>query len=163
MAWTEENVEQLKALWHEGLSSSQIAAQLEGVTRNAVIGKVHRLKLAGRERPAPPPEKEKAEKMPKPEPERVGNVGAFRWGNANTTRTPPLAITCSEVPKVSADIIPISRRLPLVALSEKTCKWPSGSGRDSTFCGNDALGKSPYCTYHDRVAYVPIGERRRMR
>ena len=48
MAWTEERVELLKKLWAEGLSASQIAGRLGGVTRNAVIGKVHRLGLAGR-------------------------------------------------------------------------------------------------------------------
>ena len=48
MNWTDERVELLKKLWNEGLSASQIAAQLGGVSRNAVIGKVHRLKLSGR-------------------------------------------------------------------------------------------------------------------
>ena len=48
MAWTDERVEQLKKLWSEGLSASQIASRLGEVTRNAVIGKVHRLGLAGR-------------------------------------------------------------------------------------------------------------------
>jgi GcrA cell cycle regulator len=53
MGWTEERVELLKKLWMEGLSASQIAGILgEGVTRNAVIGKVHRLKLSGRAKPA---------------------------------------------------------------------------------------------------------------
>src|SRR5437868_8340397 len=52
MGWTDERVEQLKALWTEGLSASQIARVLGGVTRNAVIGKVHRLGLAGRAGPA---------------------------------------------------------------------------------------------------------------
>src|SRR5262245_57469865 len=53
MGWTEERVELLKKLWLEGLSASQIAGVLgEGVTRNAVIGKVHRLKLSGRAKPA---------------------------------------------------------------------------------------------------------------
>ena len=52
MSWTDERVEQLKQLWAEGLSASQIARQLGGVTRNAVIGKVHRLGLAGRATPA---------------------------------------------------------------------------------------------------------------
>src|SRR6476660_1320546 len=52
MGWTDERVEQLKALWSEGLSASQIARALGGVTRNAVIGKVHRLGLAGRAGPA---------------------------------------------------------------------------------------------------------------
>src|SRR5689334_16264050 len=52
MGWTDERVEQLKSLWNEGLSASQIARALGSVTRNAVIGKVHRLGLAGRAGPA---------------------------------------------------------------------------------------------------------------
>ena len=48
MSWTEDRVELLKKLWQDGLSASQIAGQLGGVTRNAVIGKVHRLGLSGR-------------------------------------------------------------------------------------------------------------------
>src|SRR6186713_2052734 len=52
MNWTDERVEQLKKLWADGLSASQIASQLGGVTRNAVIGKVHRLNLSGRAKPA---------------------------------------------------------------------------------------------------------------
>ena len=54
MGWTEERVEQLKQLWTEGLSASQIARVLGGVTRNAVIGKVHRLGLSGRAAPSKP-------------------------------------------------------------------------------------------------------------
>jgi GcrA cell cycle regulator len=60
MNWTDERVELLKKLWAEGLSASQIANQLGGVSRNAVIGKVHRLKLSGRGRTssaAPRPKK----------------------------------------------------------------------------------------------------------
>ena len=52
MNWTDERVELLKKLWADGLSASQIASQLGGVTRNAVIGKVHRLNLSGRAKPA---------------------------------------------------------------------------------------------------------------
>ena len=51
MSWTDERVELLKKLWSDGLSASQIATQLGGVTRNAVIGKVHRLSLSGRAKP----------------------------------------------------------------------------------------------------------------
>ena len=54
MNWTDERVEKLKKLWSEGLSASQIAAQLGGVSRNAVIGKVHRLGLSGRAAPSQP-------------------------------------------------------------------------------------------------------------
>src|SRR5258708_30882151 len=54
MGWTDERVELLKKLWQDGLSASQIAKQLVGVTRNAVIGKVHRLGLSGRATPSKP-------------------------------------------------------------------------------------------------------------
>ena len=57
MAWTEDRVELLTKLWAEGLSASQIAKQLGGVTRNAVIGKVHRLGLSGRAKPSNPSKK----------------------------------------------------------------------------------------------------------
>ena len=56
MNWTDERVELLKKLWSEGLSASQIATQLGGVSRNAVIGKAHRLGLKVYEAPQPPPE-----------------------------------------------------------------------------------------------------------
>ena len=59
MNWTDERVELLKKLWAEGLSASQIAAQLGGVSRNAVIGKVHRLKLSSRGRATASPARQK--------------------------------------------------------------------------------------------------------
>src|SRR5437016_7824766 len=64
MSWTDERVELLKKLWADGLSASQIAAELGGITRNAVIGKVHRLGLSGRAKSpssaAPRPRKPRA-------------------------------------------------------------------------------------------------------
>src|SRR5512141_1623281 len=67
MGWTEERVEKLKKLWLDGLSASQIAKQLGGVTRNAVIGKVHRLGLSGRAAPSQPSRPTfKAPRAPRP-------------------------------------------------------------------------------------------------
>jgi len=67
MGWTDERVDVLKKLWLEGLSASQIAKQLGGVTRNAVIGKVHRLGLSGREAPSQPARPAfKAPRQPRP-------------------------------------------------------------------------------------------------
>src|SRR5207342_1846126 len=67
MSWTDERVEMLKKLWADGLSASQIAAELGGITRNAVIGKVHRLGLSGRAKSpssaAPRPRKPRAPHM----------------------------------------------------------------------------------------------------
>src|SRR6185369_705670 len=69
MGWTDERVETLKKLWLDGLSASQIAKQLGGVTRNAVIGKVHRLGLSGRATPSQPARPAfKAPRPPRPAP-----------------------------------------------------------------------------------------------
>lgn len=61
--------------------------------------------------------------------------------------------------------VPISRRLKLVDLNERTCKWPNGDPLDENFgfCGNDAAETGPYCKYHARLAFPPKAERRQMR
>ncbi|MEW6631466.1 MAG: GcrA family cell cycle regulator, partial [Pseudomonadota bacterium] len=60
-------------------------------------------------------------------------------------------------------VVPISRHLQLVELTERTCKWPNGDplSEDFNFCGNDAAETGPYCKYHSRVAFQPAAERRR--
>jgi GcrA cell cycle regulator len=60
-------------------------------------------------------------------------------------------------------VVPISRRLQLVQLSERTCKWPNGDPltEDFSFCGTDTADTGPYCTYHSRIAFQPAAERRR--
>ena len=62
-------------------------------------------------------------------------------------------------------VVPISRRLGLTELTERTCKWPVGDPLkdDFHFCGGEAPDTSPYCTYHQRLAYQPAAERRKMR
>lgn len=163
MNWTDERVELLKKLWSEGLSASQIATQLGGVSRNAVIGKVHRLKLSGRGRAssaAPRPKKAapSAPKAPRPSRPMTTTVGA----NALQARfdTQPDA---APAPRASSVVVPLSRNLKLIELSERTCKWPNGDplAEEFSFCGNDVGDCGPYCAYHSRVAYQPVAERRR--
>jgi GcrA cell cycle regulator len=62
-------------------------------------------------------------------------------------------------------VVPISRHLTLVELTERTCKWPNGDplSEDFHFCGNDAAETGPYCNYHARLAFQPASERRRSR
>jgi GcrA cell cycle regulator len=62
-------------------------------------------------------------------------------------------------------VVPISRRLALTELTEKTCKWPIGDplGEDFHFCGNDSGDSGPYCTYHARLAFQPASDRRRQK
>jgi GcrA cell cycle regulator len=170
MNWTDERVELLRKLWAEGLSASQIAAQLGGVSRNAVIGKVHRLKLSSRGRATASPARQK----------KVVHGSAA----AKPARSPaPRAITASvgatalqiqfdaepqfrHMPRPEENVVvPISRRLKLVELTERTCKWPNGDplAEDFSFCGNDSQESGPYCTYHARIAFQPASERRRGR
>ena len=62
-------------------------------------------------------------------------------------------------------VVPISRKLSLIELNEKTCKWPIGDPLHDSFhfCGNDSGESGPYCTYHARLAFQPPAERRRNR
>lgn len=170
MNWTDERVELLRKLWSEGLSASQIATQLGGVSRNAVIGKVHRLKLSarGRTSSAQPRVKKPAASAPavKPAPRPArpaapANVGATAL--AIQFDAEPVA---RQLVRTSENVIvPISRNLTLIQLTERTCKWPNGDplSEEFSFCGNEAGENAPYCGYHSKVAYQPASERRRVR
>lgn len=177
MNWTDERVDLLKKLWGEGLSASVIAAQIGGISRNAVIGKVHRLKLSGRGRANAAPARPKKSAAAQP----VAAAATAKSSPRSTTVVRPVAVTVGatalqaqfETEPVARQqivaredvVIPISRRLKLVQLSERTCKWPNGDPmqEDFHFCGNDCADSGPYCTYHSRIAYQPVAERRRQR
>jgi GcrA cell cycle regulator len=170
MNWTDERVELLRKLWSEGLSASQIAAQLGGVSRNAVIGKVHRLKLSSRGRATPAPRSQKKMAhgggVPKSAPRApsrtvVTSIGA----TALKVEFEAEQQLHQVVRPVENVVVPISRRLRLIELTEHTCKWPNGDplAEDFSFCGNDSLETGPYCTYHSRIAFQPASERRRSR
>jgi len=163
MSWTEERVELLKKLWADGLSASQIASQLGGVTRNAVIGKVHRLSLSGRAKPAsstPRPRKARPASPHRPAARSfiAGNT-ALKQQVQPAPRRLPAPIPQEDV------VVPISLRVPLMALTDQMCKWPIGdpSTEDFCFCGHKNYNGLPYCEYHSRVAYQPVTDRRRDR
>ena len=165
MNWTDERVEKLKRLWAEGLSASLIATQLGGVSRNAVIGKVHRLKLSGRGRASSttPRAKKTAPSAPKaPRPSRpvATSIGATAL-QVRFDAEPNIA----PAPRLTSISAPVSRNLVLLELSERTCKWPNGDPlhEEFSFCGNDVGESGPYCGYHARVAYQPVADRRRNR
>lgn len=178
MNWTDERVEKLKKLWSEGLSASQIAAQLGGVSRNAVIGKVHRLNLPGRAKAggtqtaARPKRPAAATPRPAAFASRVATARAVaRPADSSVAKEELDALFDAqneELPVAAngnAVVVPMSRRLELTQLTERTCKWPIGDplNEDFHFCGNESPDNSPYCTYHQRLAYQPSAERRRMR
>ena len=167
MSWTEDRVEVLKKLWIEGLSASQIAAQLGGVTRNAVIGKVHRLGLSGRVK-APSSASRARKKAPSntgggrttTQPRR--SPGGVVMGNV-ALKDAVATQTQLEIQTAEDVVIPMSRELDLLQLNEKTCKWPSGdpTSDDFSFCGHQTKEGAPYCEFHSKLAYQPSNNGRR--
>jgi len=161
MSWTDERVELLKKLWSDGLSASQIAAELGGITRNAVIGKVHRLGLSGRAKSASTgaPRQRKARS-----PSHMLRIGrsAIR---GNTALAHAYDIEAEAEPEMIDNIIPIGQRRTILELTELTCRWPVGDpgGGEFFFCGGNTFNALPYCAYHARIAYQPAGDRRRDR
>ena len=159
MSWTDERVELLKKLWSDGLSASQIAAELGGITRNAVIGKVHRLGLSGRAKSAssaaPRPRKARSPMM------RIGRASI----RGNTALAHAYEMEAEAAPELIDNVIPIGQRRTILELTEQTCRWPVGDpgSTEFFFCGGNTIGGLPYCAYHSRVAYQPASERRRDR
>jgi GcrA cell cycle regulator len=141
MTWTEENVARLKQMWKDGESCSTIARVLQqGITRNAVIGKVHRLGLGSR-----------------PTPSRPRTVPKFK--------RPAVRQTANAAPKLSIVPLPPSPpvpatalRLTLMQLTDQTCKCPLGDPRepDFAFCGLPVKQGSRYCAEHHSRFYSTI-------
>jgi GcrA cell cycle regulator len=158
MSWTDERVETLKKLWADGLSASQIAAELGGITRNAVIGKVHRLGLSGRAKSpssaAPRPRKSRAASQML----RVSRSSM----RGNTALAHAYELDVESEPELIDNVIPLGQRRSLLELTEETCRWPIGDPgtADFFFCGGPAITSLPYCAYHSRIAYQPANARR---
>lgn len=139
MSWTDERIDVLRKAWNEGLAASTIAEQLgEGVSRNAVIGKAHRLGLPAR-----------------PSPVKAAD-GAVE-GEATVDGSVPPVRNAKPRPKVAKP-----QRTSLLDLSDRVCKWPLGHPGDSDFhfCGKPSNAGFPYCAEHCAVAYQAQQPRR---
>jgi GcrA cell cycle regulator len=164
MSWTDERVEVLKKLWAEGLSASQIAGRIGGVSRNAVIGKVHRLGLSGRAttsrmRSMRPRARVVAfpTRAPAVQYRTQGNVALKALLVAEPDAEPFVVGTA-----VIEDFpMPQAERVELLSLKDNMCRWPLGDPQDENFrfCGC-RTGGSTYCEYHSRIAYQPVQRRR---
>ena len=189
MAWTDERVARLSKLWAEGLSASQIAADLGGVSRNAVIGKVHRLGLSGRAKPggnaggrpkrtaarptasasAQPSAQAAARAAYQPTMSRPAASAQASAMNAQPVPAPRVEANDSTVlearPQDDDVVVPLSRKITLLELTDNTCKWPTGDPQRPgfSFCGHQTKEEAPYCEYHAKVAFQPREERRRRR
>jgi len=167
MSWTDERVELLRKLWLEGFSASKIAAQLaNGITRNAVIGKVHRLGLSGRVK-VPAPTQPRHRSRPPQSPHRATmprSGGSMVRGNTALA----YAHRPFEAPEpqfVEEVVVPISEPVTITELKEAMCRWPLGDpvSAEFRFCGTKSPPGSSYCPYHARLAYQPAQDRRRER
>jgi GcrA cell cycle regulator len=184
MSWTDERVELLKKMWGDGQSASQIAKELGGVTRNAVIGKVHRLGLSNRATTSTAKTDATAKAEPKPAAEPKAKAAPKLEAAARPAAPEPAApipmrkaiipagqplppqpsaneISPEALAKVS-EIEKKAKRLSLLELTERTCKWPVGDPAtdDFWFCGLATQAGKPYCEAHVGVAFQPMSARR---
>ena len=140
MSWTNKREEKLKELWKKGHSGSEIANMLGGVTRNAVIGKAHRLKLEARSISTKAKIKTNNEKNNSTETknQKLGRKARFKALLLDKNFEP-------ENPK------------KLTELTDDTCRWPIGHPyeKDFYFCGRKPLEKFPYCNLHVLYAFQP--------
>lgn len=155
-SWSDERVDHLRRLWEEGRTASQIATELGGVTRNAVIGKIHRLGLSNRT---------KSGELPA----GTSRSGARDGDGASVVAD---AIAMAEMPietLPSASVTPVAlsltRRVTIMDLRESMCRWPIGdpTAPDFHYCGDRSITGLPYCTHHAQIAYQPAAERKRDR
>ncbi|MES2729018.1 MAG: GcrA family cell cycle regulator [Pseudomonadota bacterium] len=148
MSWTDERVTLLRKLWVEGKTAKEIAQLLGGdVTRNAVIGKAHRLKLSNRISPIQ--QNEKVKIRPKTVDKAVmKNRKVIPMDMTQSTR-PSTILAATPAPNA------LKGGIKMVDLRDRHCRWPHGDPRDTDFhfCGAPALQGLPYCDHHCRAAY----------
>lgn len=161
MTWTDDRVATLRDLWDAGYSAARIAMELRtGVSRNAVIGKIHRLNLAARN-------KTTIINARAPRPSRAV-PGALRPGRPKAMArediiySPPVTPVQRATPE-DALAAPGSLMIEIGELKSMTCRWPHGDSREDSFryCGAACPVEVPYCAQHMRAAYVATPARRR--
>ena len=161
VTWTDERVELLKKLWTDGLSASQIAAELGNVTRNAVIGKVHRLGLSGRAKDAKAAAAAAAPPQGHPRAERSGSHRRRRRrSNVVIAPIPPQPMRAE--PEVwsstTTSPFPMSERVTIMDLRESMCRWPMGDPTkpEFRFCGARS-DHGPALLHPSRPHRLPAG------
>jgi GcrA cell cycle regulator len=143
-SWSDDRVKTLTRLWQDGASASQIARSLGGVTRNAVIGKVHRLGLSGRAQPSAPGARPARPARP------ARTRAARRVAQTRPWSAPALAV--GPLPEVGLATI--------VSVRRTQCRWPIGEpmADDFSLCGRP-VGRGAYCAAHGALAYRPVSQK----
>ena len=141
MSWTHERIEQLKKLWEAGYTASNIATELGGITRNAVIGKAHRLGLSGRM-------KSKS---------KVSSVSIVRKRKMPVNKN-------SKIIELTTSVEPMNPT-SFADIKDGLCRWPLGEPEDLDFkfCGRKCAEGMIYCTEHHSLAYQPLNQTRQKR
>ena len=193
MAWSDERVAVLKKMWLEGNSASEIAKELGNITRNAVIGKVHRLGLSNRDtnvskagvtaeksikglkRGRPPKINKEPTKRGRPQkitqPKDLNDTTLERGkpistsGATERSNGSRLEVVSDLSEETFKDLLKVemkSKKISLMDLTERTCKWPIGDPATDEFwfCGHEAEPGKPYCQTHISIAFQPITQRR---
>ncbi len=211
MSWDHERVEKLKILWQEGRSASQIAKELgDGVSRNAVIGKIHRLGLSDRTNSkkveqdkilknsaghTTATKKSKKNKPGETDTSNETNHSSINRNKQSQTNTKPSTNVRDKVAKNSEvddvenelaasngdeqintqnseidanafatmkELEKKAKKLTLMELTERTCKWPIGDPATDQFwfCGHPSESGKPYCDTHVSIAFQPVSSRR---
>ena len=130
MSWTDERVALLKKLWVEGKTAAEIAKELGGVTRNAVIGKAHRLKLSNR-------------------------VSPIQQNKKPVAKPQPTAVAPEKKIQKIIEQDNLRKGIELMEVNGRMCRWPLGDPREENFgfCGGHSVEGLPYCADHAKVAY----------
>lgn len=142
--WTDAQVTTLKELWGQAIVAREIGEAL-GVSRNAILGKVHRLELPQRKRTPAQHPKNRIPSKPRPRPSRA----IVRIAPPPKPLPPPPLEP------------PLSRNIRLVDLESNQCRFIAGEPRDATYCGHQTRGGSKWCAYHFGVVYQPPQIRKR--
>lgn len=162
MDWSAEAIEQLRALWAEGHSTAEIGRRM-GISKNAVVGKAHRLHLPARPSPIQREQAAAASAAPRPV------VPAASAAPAVPAPVPrPVAQAPAPVESVPRPAAPAMRAAPPPVVrpfqrsSARSCCWPIGEPGtpEFRFCTSEAFAGKPYCLEHASIAYVKARDRR---
>lgn len=174
MAWTDEMVDQLREMWREGLTTGEIGRRL-GVSKNSIVGKVHRLGLSGRPSPikkkedpnapqeitATKPIKEKSKETPIKEKTETKPIIKAEKAPAKEPEHKEKEVASAPKTEVHAPSHHHYGKTNLTELDNHTCRWPLGDPKDENFyfCGKKVRIGQTYCDEHSSIAYVKTNKK----